>query len=483
MKGIALEYIFFTFLFLLVITVGIGVIRHFYRQAENKPIDVNFPSDVKYTCLYLNDTRIDFRDFQDVLYGFLAGECDDFQAEVTEKITFDDIKRVVDAIDPSVQVVKTNECVLPEIIARNVYVNFTEILNRQQIKLTRNGIIDSGVIICDVFETPIETTTVPSNQVIYWEDTTDIGYESYKRLNLENNVIRVSFLPELGGRVYEFIYKKTGHNQFYKNPVRKPTTWGTNECRLNGNWEAIGGIEFAFPTEEHGTIWDQSWNYEMIDNTGGSKTVKLYHTVQNCNNHDLNGLMIEVKVTVFPDRKDFEIKSTISNPTSTKKRYQYWINAMLTPGGSNPLESNIEFIFPTSEMIVHGSGDDTLPHTIISWPQWKSLDYSRYSNWNHWLGVFVPNVESKPNYVGIFNHDSSEGIVRRFPNNIARGSKLFAHSNQIPVSVYTIDGGYNYIEIWGGLTPTFWDWSYLDPDQSVEWSETWGVVDNRASIS
>lgn len=149
MKGIALEYVFLLFLFLLVVMIGIGIIKHFYRQVENKPIKVDFPPNVEYVCLYLNDTKISFQDFQDVLYGFLTGRCNDFQAEVTERITFDDIERVVDVIDPSTQVIKVNECVLPGINAHNVYVNFTEIEEKRKIYLKGREIKNSDVLICD----------------------------------------------------------------------------------------------------------------------------------------------------------------------------------------------------------------------------------------------------------------------------------------------------------------------------------------------
>lgn len=92
-----------------------------------------------------------------------------------------------------------------------------------------------------------------------------------------------------------------------------------NDSRPEGRWEAIGGIEFSFPIEsfpieEHGGIWDKNWNYEIIDNADNSKTIKLSQTVQNCDKQELNGLKIEVKVTVFPNRQDFELKSTIINP-------------------------------------------------------------------------------------------------------------------------------------------------------------------------
>lgn len=50
--------------------------------------------------------------------------------------------------------------------------------------------------------------------------------ERYTLLVLENDYLRVTVLPELGGRVYQMVFKPTGHNELYQNPVIKPTPWG-----------------------------------------------------------------------------------------------------------------------------------------------------------------------------------------------------------------------------------------------------------------
>ena len=63
---------------------------------------------------------------------------------------------------------------------------------------------------------------------------------------IENDYLRLSFLPELGGRLYQAIYKPTGHNLFYQNPALKPSPWGPPEM---GWWLAAGGMEWCLPVE------------------------------------------------------------------------------------------------------------------------------------------------------------------------------------------------------------------------------------------
>ena len=56
--------------------------------------------------------------------------------------------------------------------------------------------------------------------------------QDYQLLVLENDYLRVTILPELGGRVYQLIYKATGNNELYQNPVIKPTHWGPDRARV-----------------------------------------------------------------------------------------------------------------------------------------------------------------------------------------------------------------------------------------------------------
>ncbi|HDD24670.1 MAG TPA: DUF5107 domain-containing protein, partial [Chloroflexi bacterium] len=88
----------------------------------------------------------------------------------------------------------------------------------------------------------------------------------YTLIVLENEYLRVSLLPELGGRVYQIIFKPTGNNVLYQNPVLKPTHWGPSD---QGWWLAAGGIEWCFPVDEHGYEWGEPWSTEIVTSTQG----------------------------------------------------------------------------------------------------------------------------------------------------------------------------------------------------------------------
>jgi hypothetical protein len=57
---------------------------------------------------------------------------------------------------------------------------------------------------------------------------------------------------------------------------------------------------------------------------------------------------------------------------------------------------------------------------------------------------------------------------------VATGVKIFCLGD-IPAAVWTDDGS-RYFELWGGLTPTFWESWTLQPGASVSWTERWYPV-------
>ena len=148
MKGLVLEYPILIFIVIVVIVVSIGIIKYFSEQIDY-PSEFDFPSNAQYLCVQLNNTEISFEDFQDILYIFLKGECKDFYAKTKERINVDDIKRVVNVIDPSIQIIQIDECILPTVNTHTVYVNSSEIEGGRNIYLKGREIDNSDVLICD----------------------------------------------------------------------------------------------------------------------------------------------------------------------------------------------------------------------------------------------------------------------------------------------------------------------------------------------
>jgi hypothetical protein len=284
---------------------------------------------------------------------------------------------------------------------------------------------------------------------------------------LENSYTRLTLLPELGGRLLRWLDKPSGREMFYVNPVQKPTPWGAR-----GWWLATGGMEWAFPVEEHGLVEWRAWRYQIVRD-GDRASVVLSDT------DDRTGLIVEVTVTLEAARSAVIIRPRIHNPTGAVRSFQFWLNGMFALSPDNRPSPELRFILPCDAVTVHSTGDKGLPEAgqQMNWPVHEGRDMSRYGNWQGWLGVFAPSIA----YMGAYDPTSDMGVVRVWPATISHGAKIFGHGGLDP-GIWTDDGS-GYVELWGGLTPTFWDNASLAPGATVSWKERWYGVNGLGGLS
>ena len=298
--------------------------------------------------------------------------------------------------------------------------------------------------------------------------------QDYTLLVLENDYLQVTLLPELGGRVYQMAYKPTGHNELYQNPVIKPTRWGYLSSDENW-WLAVGGIEWCLPVEEHGYEWGEPWDYQAITSTAGV-TVTLRDT------NASDRIRAAVTVHLPAGRGALAIAPHIENPTGADIDYKYWTNAMLAPGAPNTAGPDLRFVLGAGQVTVHSSGDFAAGD-VLDWPVHGGRDYSRLGNWNQWLGVFE-RPQAAANFVGVYDTAADEGVARVFPVEVAIGSKAFGlgWADPIDANGWTDDGS-TYVELHGGVAPTFWDTAAITAGHALGWTEHWYPISGIGQLS
>jgi hypothetical protein len=292
--------------------------------------------------------------------------------------------------------------------------------------------------------------------------------QDYPLVVLENDYLRLTLLPDVGGRLYQAFFKPTGHDEFYQNSVLKPSPWGPTE---QGGWLAAGGMEWGFPVPEHGYEWATRWGYIVLP-----RDDEVTITVFDGGRDRVRAL---VDITLAAGESRFTVHPRVENPTAIAASFQFWLDAMLAPGGTNHTAADLEFIFPANQMTLHSTGDATMPpeRQPFSWPVFNNRDLSLLGNWTQWLGFFE-NPAAQGNFMAVYNHSADEGMVRVYPSDVARGAKSFGlgwGANAIAPSEYTDDDS-AYVELHGGLTPTFWDQAELAAGAAIDWTETWYPV-------
>src|SRR5271167_3610452 len=105
-------------------------------------------------------------------------------------------------------------------------------------------------------------------------DTKTIVDRTFKTYVLENRYLKVTLLPEFGGRILSIIYKPTGHEQLYRTDVGVP--YGIKAGIFYYDWLMVyGGIFPTFPDAEHGKTWLKPWDFSVVKQSADEVTVSM----------------------------------------------------------------------------------------------------------------------------------------------------------------------------------------------------------------
>ena len=301
--------------------------------------------------------------------------------------------------------------------------------------------------------------------------------KTFRAIVLENEYLKITLLPELGGRIYQIEHKQSGKKFLYNNPVLKPTRWGLSE---QSGWLAAGGIEWAFPKQEHGYEWNAPWD-ARIERDASGVSVLLTDTTTS------DRPRVQVRVTLPARSAYVAVSPRAENPTDKPQRVQFWDNAMLNLGASETLSPRTEFILQDA-VLIHSTGNDwipkefvpaenaTAPQAPVSFSNLAGRDLRVYKNWDNYLGVFAADTTQSDlaqAFVGAYNYETNMGFARVFTPQLTPGAKFFAWGpNFCCADLYT-DARAEYFEMWGGINRTFFpdDDVILQPGETRAWSE------------
>ncbi len=311
--------------------------------------------------------------------------------------------------------------------------------------------------------------------------------QTHKSWILENKYLKVTLVPEMGGRILSLIYKPTGHEELYQNPVGVPYQIDTGIFYYD--WLMVyGGIFPTFPEPEHGKTWFQPWEFEIVSQSDEEVVVAMSFTDDIDNpkapgQYDLGATGLELMYTISlkAGRAAVDTKVTIRNPSDDAVAYEYWTNTTLAPG-SDPQEpkttAGAEIVAPV-EMIkipsywqgIAAQEDKTGLNDVYEFSNLRS-----FANWpDMGIAYAFPDMMGQ-NFWGVINHDNNEGIFRIADNTLTPGLKLwtwgYPHSTSVDPHA-TADEARPYIELWAGVTREFWQRTELSANDQLQIEETY----------
>ncbi len=279
--------------------------------------------------------------------------------------------------------------------------------------------------------------------------------KTYRAIFVENKYLKLTYLPELGGRFFSLYDKLRKREVFYRNDVIKPAPYNP---RLS--W-VQSGIELTGPHDLHMLTLhgEPFWSNKIVRHEDGSISLVLGEL------DPVYQMKVNLATTLHPGIAALEISVFCYNTRAGRMPQMFWMNAAL------PATPKTRFIYPMSRTIGHTTAE------IADWPLYNGVDYSWDRNNKNMLGVF--GIDIYDDFQGAYQFDNDYGVFRYADRRVVQGMKLwtfgYGESSKSYERGYTDNAG-PYVEVQSGRH--VWDGHYewVAPHKVESWSEWWVPV-------
>jgi hypothetical protein len=328
-------------------------------------------------------------------------------------------------------------------------------------------------------------------------DKNTIVNRTFKTHVLENRYLKVTLVPEFGGRILSIIYKPTGHEQLYRTEVGVP--YGMKAGNFYYDWLLVyGGIFPTFPDPEHGRAWLKPWAFKVVKEGTDEVTVSMsirddfaYPAAPAQFLKGSTGIEATYYVTLKADRAALDTRVVLRNPRDRVIEYEYWTCTTLAPGSdpNNPQATGGAEIVAPVEAYTTPAWSSNLSEGDESLSPGRSR-FEKLRHFRNWptMGIAYAAPDMKgANFWGVINHDNEEGIIRIADNTITRGLKMWTWG--FPSFTNETDARKDpnearpYVELWAGVSDQFFHHARLAAQGEMSVAETYSPTVGMSNVT
>lgn len=293
---------------------------------------------------------------------------------------------------------------------------------------------------------------------------------AWKVVELENAYLKVMILPEIGGKIWNAVDKRTGRSFIYFNQVVK-----FRDIAMRGPWTS-GGIEANYGIIGHTPNVATPVDYVMRTNPDGSVSCVIGALDL------LTRTPWRLEIRLGPDDAAFSTTSFWYNASDLEQPYYSWMNVGI------PVAGNLQFAYPGTSRLGHAGEHAPWPIDTtgrdLSW--YENNDFGGYKSYH----VFGQATD----FFGAYWHDDNVGMVRYAPRDEKAGKKIWiwglSRQGMIWEHLLTDSDG-QYAEVQSGRLfnqtaeqSTFTPFKHFGftPRVADRWTEYWYPVESIGGI-
>jgi hypothetical protein len=337
--------------------------------------------------------------------------------------------------------------------------------------------------------------TLASNGSLATNDHGNVVTTTYDVKIIENDLVRVTVLPGLGGRILSIIYKPTNHELLYQNSVG--VAYGQGAGNFYYDWLMIvGGIFPTFPEAEHGKMWYLPWDYEVVTESADEVAVRMSIVDDIAPQggvppekfpYGRTDLVVTNTVRVRRGSAAVQLDLALENTRADSFNYEYWTCTTLAPGstpGASGAPLNTEIAAPIEEITFPsfygwvGGVEQSVGNGAY---RFENLRY--FSGWPQ-EGIIYAHPRMNEDYWGVINHENEVGVFRVADCNVTPGLKFWTWGrNSVNVDPNSVSDARPFIELWGGHSLQFFSPAQISPNQTIAWTERYFATVGLSEIT
>jgi hypothetical protein len=280
---------------------------------------------------------------------------------------------------------------------------------------------------------------------------------NFGALILENNFLKATILPEIGGRLWSLVHKPTGRELLHVNPVFQPANLG-----VRGAWVA-GGVEWNACVYGHSPYNCSSMFAALVEDEQAGNVLRLYEWDRTrCVPYQLDFSLPNGSQFLF-------VRVRLTNPHSQTIPMYWWSNIAV------PESPDVRVIVPAERAYTYEYWSQV---HAVSVPQHQNLDITYSTNLAYASDYFFRIPEGARTWIAALDHDG-RGLIQ---TSTARqiGRKLFAWGTQPGGrrwQEFLSTPAHAYLEIQAGLSRTQLECSPMPAGAQWEWTEAYGLME------